>query len=389
MASTHVGRWSALGWRAAGRGRRAFRRWRRRRPFWGGLFTALGGAEILLLPVANLPVTIQVGIAGISGVIAGVLLVVLGLSLWFAPHYRVFAGIAAILIALASFLTSNLGGFLLGMLLGLLGGSLGCAWAPVRPRPTPAADPADITGPAPNDDPVDTADAPTEPVERTEPTEPVRAAPEAPEPTGTPAVEPDVHPVSDATAPAGSGSGPADGSGPRLPLAGLLLFALVGGMLAASLVAVPRTGPRPRLAAADLPVVNALVPAMHADTADMFGLSFDGVVPVPTANGPLRTLKFSMSRVVMRNYTLDVPGGPGAGPFGLSIGTLTLASDVSFYTTRMSGRLFGAVPVTFTPDAPPPLVTPITTFTDFSSAQVFVQSGTLTAAGLVERPNTT
>ncbi|HEY9473427.1 MAG TPA: hypothetical protein VIS06_06175, partial [Mycobacteriales bacterium] len=135
--------------------------------------------------------------------------------------------------------------------------------------------------------------------------------------------------------------------------------------------------------------VNSAVPVMHADTVDMSALTFGGVVVVTTLQGPLRTLKFSMDRVVMHDYTLDAPGGPDGGDLGLSIGTLTLESDVDFYTTRMSGLLSGTIPVTFTPDAPPPLVPSTLSFTDFTSEQVFVRSDSLDAAGLGEVPGNT
>ncbi|HEX5496061.1 MAG TPA: DUF6114 domain-containing protein [Mycobacteriales bacterium] len=386
MASTRVGGWASRAGHAAGRGRRGFRRWRRGRPFWGGLFTILGGAEILLLPALGLPLLIQVGIAGISGLIAGTLIVVMGLAAWFAPHYRVFAGVATILFSLASFLTSNLGGFLLGMLLGLLGGSLCCAWVPIRPRARPQdAEPA--PGPAPADPDTTGPSAP-------EPADAAQAESVPAEPVRQEAAQEDAVPAESAPSAPSGPSGP-DGTagaaesrslrtaGWGLPLPVLLA---VPWLLAAAL-AGPVPGPRP--AAASAPTVTSVGPTMHASTVDMSALSFHGVVEVPTRRGPLRVLEFSMGRIVMHDYSLDVPPAPDAGGSTLSIGTLTLASDVTFYTTRMSGLLAGTVPVTFTPDAPPPLVPPALTFTDFSSEQVFVSSDRLTATGLVLRPDST
>ena len=63
--------------------------------------------------------------AGAGSLIIGVLLVVLGLTMWFQKHVRVFAGVAAILLALVSLAVSNFGGFLIGFLLALVGGALG------------------------------------------------------------------------------------------------------------------------------------------------------------------------------------------------------------------------------------------------------------------------
>jgi hypothetical protein len=42
-----------------GRGRRAWRRWRRTRPFWGGLLILLAGAEILVTELVPLRVILH------------------------------------------------------------------------------------------------------------------------------------------------------------------------------------------------------------------------------------------------------------------------------------------------------------------------------------------
>lgn len=117
-----------------GRKRSSFREWRGQRPFWGGLLTLLAGVPIMYVPYQNLTLgslTIRMATtAGAGSLIIGVLLVVLGLTLWFQPQSRVFAGVAAILLALVSLVVSNIGAFLIGFLLGLIGGALGVSWAP-------------------------------------------------------------------------------------------------------------------------------------------------------------------------------------------------------------------------------------------------------------------
>ncbi|MBT2894025.1 DUF6114 domain-containing protein, partial [Streptomyces sp. McG2] len=50
----------------AARARTAFRTWRRSRPFWGALWTGLGGFVILFLPLAPLGRILQVGIGGVA-----------------------------------------------------------------------------------------------------------------------------------------------------------------------------------------------------------------------------------------------------------------------------------------------------------------------------------
>ncbi|MFF7412328.1 DUF6114 domain-containing protein [Streptomyces lydicus] len=119
-----------------GRKRMSFREWRGHRPFWGGLLTLLAGLPIMYIPYANLTIgslTVRMATtAGAGSLIIGVLLVVLGLTMWFQPASRVFAGVAAILLALVSLVVSNFGAFLVGFLLGLIGGALGVAWAPAE-----------------------------------------------------------------------------------------------------------------------------------------------------------------------------------------------------------------------------------------------------------------
>ncbi|MER6046805.1 DUF6114 domain-containing protein [Streptomyces sp. NPDC001793] len=144
-----------------GRKRQAFREWRGARPFWGGLLTLLAGVPIMYIPYANLTIgslTVRMATtAGAGSLIIGVLLVVLGLTMWFQPVSRVFAGVAAILLALVSLVVSNFGAFLIGFLLGLIGGALGVSWAPGRPaqsadgpgQPDRVVGPVVATGPAP------------------------------------------------------------------------------------------------------------------------------------------------------------------------------------------------------------------------------------------------
>jgi hypothetical protein len=125
-----------------GRMRRSFREWRWQRPFWGGLLTLLGGIPIMYLPYANLTLgtmTIRMATtAGAGSLIIGVLLVVLGLTTWFQTHSRIFAGVAAILLALVSLVVSNFGGFLIGFLLALLGGGLAISWVPAKAQAEPS-----------------------------------------------------------------------------------------------------------------------------------------------------------------------------------------------------------------------------------------------------------
>ncbi|MEU9352609.1 DUF6114 domain-containing protein [Streptomyces griseoloalbus] len=114
-----------------------FRDWRGTRPFWAGLFTLLGGIPIAYFPYATLKLghmsLAMATTAGAGSLIIGVLLVTLGLTMWFQSATRVFAGVAAILLALVSLVVSNIGGFVVGFLLALIGGALALSWVPGKP----------------------------------------------------------------------------------------------------------------------------------------------------------------------------------------------------------------------------------------------------------------
>ncbi|MFJ4624619.1 DUF6114 domain-containing protein [Streptomyces sp. NPDC088812] len=131
-----------------------FRDWRGTRPFWAGLFTLLGGLPIAYFPYATLKLgTMSLAMsttAGAGSLIIGVLLVTLGLTMWFQQATRVFAGIASILLALVSLVVSNIGGFIIGFLLALIGGALALSWAPGKPTAEGAAPKG--AGPAPTTD---------------------------------------------------------------------------------------------------------------------------------------------------------------------------------------------------------------------------------------------
>ncbi|MEZ0065914.1 hypothetical protein ABIA32_001923 [Streptacidiphilus sp. MAP12-20] len=124
---------------AATKARRSFRTWRRTRPFWGGLLVLLAAGPILYFPYATLNVgalRIQMATtAGAGSAVIGLLLIALGISCWFQPLIRVFAGIASIVLSLVSLPVSNFGGFGMGLFLGIIGGALVCSWAPLKEEP--------------------------------------------------------------------------------------------------------------------------------------------------------------------------------------------------------------------------------------------------------------
>ncbi|MER6572432.1 DUF6114 domain-containing protein [Streptomyces sp. NPDC001093] len=110
--------------------RAAFRGWRARRPFWGGLLLALAGGEILLTEKASLKVVMHIGMQGAAGYLLPGLMALLGLLILFNPAQRLFYSITGVLLSLGTWVTSNLGGFFIGLLLGVTGSCLAFGWLP-------------------------------------------------------------------------------------------------------------------------------------------------------------------------------------------------------------------------------------------------------------------
>ncbi|CAM5584315.1 hypothetical protein SAVIM338S_05087 [Streptomyces avidinii] len=127
-----------------------FHAWSGRRPFWAGLVTLIAGFPIAYFPYADVRlgnVTIAMATtAGAGSLIIGILLITLGLTLWFQQGVRIFAGVAAMLLGLVSLPVSNLGGFGLGLIPAMVGGGLALAWAPGKQED--AGDAADAGHPA-------------------------------------------------------------------------------------------------------------------------------------------------------------------------------------------------------------------------------------------------
>ena len=113
--------------------RMSFRRWRRSRPFWGGLWAFLGGVIITAGPASAYKAVALAGAVVWEGILVGALVTIFALFLWFQPAMRHFFSVLVVTLALVSFITSDVGGFLIGMLLAITGGSMGFAWVPVDP----------------------------------------------------------------------------------------------------------------------------------------------------------------------------------------------------------------------------------------------------------------
>ena len=108
--------------------RRAFRIWRRTRPFWGGLVVIIGASEMLVSERAPFQVVTHIGVTGLAGYLIPAFILFCGVMLWFAPVAWIYYSVLTIVLALGSWITSNLGGFLIGMLIDIVGGALAFAW---------------------------------------------------------------------------------------------------------------------------------------------------------------------------------------------------------------------------------------------------------------------
>jgi hypothetical protein len=137
--------------------------------------------------------------------------------------------------------------------------------------------------------------------------------------------------------------------------------------------------PKALARAAGQPLVGETPATQKAALLTVSGLSYDGNVSLPTANGSLEAMQFSMSSTTSTPFELDVP--VGSRQCTIKSSALTLTGNVKIFAAELKGNLLGTVPVDFTPASPPPLPPLVTTdlfFTDATLTLVFVQTDTLT-----------
>ncbi|PSK63892.1 hypothetical protein B0E53_04150 [Micromonospora sp. MH33] len=114
----------------------------------------------------------------------------------------------------------------------------------------------------------------------------------------------------------------------------------------------------------------------------MTGLRFEGIVELPTQEGTLKCLKFTMDKAVTEDFTLRATGPEGKAQRYVT-DRLTVEGDVAFYATRFVGHLLG-IKITLTPDLPFPDGLPVTSpipisFTDPVIDLAYENSRSLTA----------
>ncbi|MEU2179441.1 hypothetical protein [Streptomyces thermolilacinus] len=116
------------------------------------------------------------------------------------------------------------------------------------------------------------------------------------------------------------------------------------------------------------------------------GLKYHGIVEVRTGNGTLKkALKFTASEVDIKDlHQMTVHSEGRTGHVASRPGSTSTirGGTVTMYTEKLKGNLFGLIPITFSPQTPPPLDVPYAFFTKVEVTQAAQFGGTLTVPGL-------
>ncbi|MFD5749254.1 hypothetical protein [Streptomyces sp. NPDC127033] len=125
---------------------------------------------------------------------------------------------------------------------------------------------------------------------------------------------------------------------------------------------------------------------LHSSLLTLNGLDYKGIVEVRTYSGKVKkVLKFTASSLDIKdlNQTVVYPQGRTAHVETTPGSTSTIRDgEVTMYTEELKGNLFGLIPITFSPQTPPPLNVPFAFFTDVKVTQAGQFGGTLTLDGL-------
>jgi Family of unknown function (DUF6114) len=393
--------------------RRAFRGWRRARPFWAGVFLLFAGAELLLipLPIHAMGLILHIGTGGVLGILIGAILIVCALLLWFNPAQRAFYSVVAVLLAVAALVASNLGGFLIGTLAGVLGGSLGFGWTPQQPgadtgrswwrrRPASPVEAEVDSGPVmlrayvlPLVVAAAVLHSAAAPAQTQQPAGcpiyiPLICPSPSPSPSPTGGTSPSPSPSPTGTTPSPPPTGnPSPSGGSPSPTASLSPSPPGGSPGGGP---SPSASPRPRRRTGSAPAfaIATAPSAMTASSALITGFAYDGLVTVPTAHGHVRMMQFSMDTITLSG--LELQAGSGA-VLTTRAPSVSLSGHVVLYATELSGKLLG-VPITLTPGsalsailgaiAPLTKAIPVP-MTDVVVDQPYTSAAAMSASGLV------
>ncbi|MEE1757128.1 hypothetical protein [Streptomyces sp. SP18CS02] len=116
------------------------------------------------------------------------------------------------------------------------------------------------------------------------------------------------------------------------------------------------------------------------------GLDYHGIVEVQTGSGKVKkVLKFTASSVDIVNlHQLTVHSEGRTGHVASRPGSTSTITGgtVTMYTEELKGNLFGIIPITFSPETPPPVNVSYAFFTNVKVTQAGQFGGDLTVPGL-------
>ncbi len=118
---------------------------------------------------------------------------------------------------------------------------------------------------------------------------------------------------------------------------------------------------------------------LSADRLTMSGARYDGIVECPTRDGARRYIRLSMSRADFSGAELWFEDAGTRMSLGLP--TMVMDGDVQMHVTRMHVRILG-IPLTFTPDFPPPLLLPYMIVTDVDVDDPVASTGVMNIPSL-------
>ncbi|GGT33728.1 hypothetical protein [Streptomyces purpureus] len=116
------------------------------------------------------------------------------------------------------------------------------------------------------------------------------------------------------------------------------------------------------------------------------GLDYHGIVEVKTGSGKIKkVLKFTADEVDIKDLhqlTVHSEGLTGHVRSDRGRTSTITGGTVTMYTEELKGNLFGIIPITFSPESPPPLNVPHAMFTNVKVKQAGQFGGTLKVPGL-------
>ncbi|WP_405783967.1 hypothetical protein [Streptomyces sp. NBC_00859] len=144
------------------------------------------------------------------------------------------------------------------------------------------------------------------------------------------------------------------------------------------------------LAAADLEQGIPALPddpwTLKSSMLTLNGLDYKGIVEVKTGSGKIKkVLKFTSSSLDIKDlHQMTVGPNGSTGHVKAASGSTSTIRDgeVTMYTESLKGNLFGLIPITFSPDTPPPINVPFAFFTNVTVKQAGQFGGTLHVPGL-------